>query len=75
MRNFTNYCTTVLGILILTGCSIGSDEDMFKKKLESETADYEDNWSVPRNEVLGPYSPFPIVSNRSFISVDEVSYP
>lgn len=42
---------------------------------QSEDKKVEISWSVPKSEVLGPYSPFPLVTSSSFIRVDEVSYP
>lgn len=33
------------------------------------------SFSIPEADVLGPYSPFPLVTNSSFASVDDVGYP
>ncbi|NNE77398.1 MAG: DUF3179 domain-containing protein [Pricia sp.] len=62
-------CT--VGFII--SCSSDSVETV--KMDEEEIEVIENSWSVPQSEVLGPYSPFPLVTNSSFVSVDEVNYP
>lgn len=61
--------------MMLMACSNDSHESEPTVETESEPVVIEANWSVPRNEVLGPYFPFPLVTSSSFIAVNEVNYP
>lgn len=62
------FFLSIFGIL---GCS---SSDPAIEQPELQVTEPEISWSIPQKDVLGPYSPFPLVTNGSFVGVDEVSY-
>jgi len=66
-----NKALSVLAICIALGCTSDNPEIDAPEKVAE---DPETSWSIPKEKVLGPYSPFPLVTNSSFIGVDEVNY-
>lgn len=61
--------------VIIIGCTSEDTAIEQMEKPTNEVLEIEAFWSVPKNEVLGPYYPFPLVTNSAFVSVNEVSYP
>jgi len=59
---------------ILMGCST-SESPTIDTELDKENKVPEASWSIPKSEVLGPYSPFPLVTNSSFVGTEDVNYP
>lgn len=64
-----------ISFVIIIGCTSDNPASKQIEKPTNEVFEIEASWSVPKNEVLGPYYPFPLVTNSSFVSVNEVNYP
>lgn len=45
-----------------------------KGLIENESFEIEPTWSVPRDKIIGPYQPFPLVTDSAFVSINEVGY-
>lgn len=65
------FRTVFLLVLIFVGCT--SDNSGTKDSTE-QFIEPSATWSVPKEEVLISYSPFPLVTNSSFVAVEEVDY-
>lgn len=76
MLDLKKKCVLVVfGILLSVGCASDNAEIGQTDEQENESLGIEATWSIPKNEVLGPYFPFPLVTNSSFVGVNEVNYP
>lgn len=66
-----------ISILLCAATIIGCSADVAETQEIEQLQDQETkiSWSIPETGVLGPYSPFPLVTNSSFVSIDEVNYP
>ncbi len=63
----------VLFLAILSIISCSSNDPQIEVP-ETEAEETLVSWSIPEAEVLGPYAPFPLVTNSSFVSIDQVGY-
>ena len=61
----------LLIVFVTLGCS-PTDPQMETSK--GEVSAIGPSWSISREHVLGPYSPFPLVTHSSFVGTDDVTY-
>ena len=79
-REIKIYCHLVLlSTLVLlfscTGPEAPTDIPEISSPLPDNNLLEKISFSIPEKDVLGPYAPFPLVTNSSFVNVAEVGYP
>lgn len=74
MKHYFHKKLILFGVISLVSCSSGTTDDIQSSLKENEPSEIESTWSIPRDEVLGPYQPFPLVTDSAFINVNEVGY-
>lgn len=74
LRNTIKTLFLFSWFMLLTGCSKNQVQED-SNPAPTESIEIPISWSIPENEVLGPYAPFPLVTKSSFVSIEEVSYP
>ncbi len=75
MKLYAHIYFVFLGVFIIIGCTHDTAENKQTGSLENEPFEIEPTWSIPQDEVLGPYHPFPLVTDSAFVNVSEVDYP
>ncbi len=55
-------------IMFIVGCSSSPD------KINNSGFEVTESWSIPKEDIIGPYSPFPLVTSSSFVNINQVNY-
>lgn len=61
----------VLGVVVLLSCS---ETEIHPSEPLLENSEEHMSWSIPKEDILGPYTSFPVVTESSFVNVDDVDY-
>lgn len=67
MKKLNTIIKISVFLLLLISCSSNVSD--------TENTVIDAPWSVSKEEVLGPYAPFPLITNSSFVGVNDVNYP